>query len=122
MVPFRSNDDIQTVQTPKTGGKCSLHRFPALRDREGTTDLRVPRGKVGGAILVHDVDVRVGGDLAGQEAGDLGSPRRPSRENEMPHQQTTAGHASLIQPQIAHLPVHLENGGAVPARIVGHAR
>ncbi len=75
-------------------------------------------GIAGGAVLGHDVDERVGGDLLGQEPTDFARPGKAVRHDEVSYEQAPCRDAIAIRDKVADLTVHFPDRRLCHLRIV----
>src|SRR5439155_22533030 len=71
-----------------------------------------------GVVLVHHVDVGVGRHLGGEEAEDLPGVVERTGHHEVPHQEPADGEPATVEPERAHLAVHLADHPPGDVRVV----
>jgi hypothetical protein len=74
---------------------------------DSPVDLRIAIGLARRVVLIHEVHIGIGRDLAAKKSHDLASSRDAARHNQVPHQEAAARQPLLIEYQISHLNVHL---------------
>ena len=72
------------------------------------------------AVLVHQVDIGIGGDLVGEECEHRFGAGDVPGQYQVAHQQASLGDALFIQLQVTHLAVHLPDRSEVCLNVVTH--
>ena len=92
------------MQAKPTG---HLHDGLMFRRRRAAGDLWRSSGLKTGAILVHDVDIRLGGERLGDEPHNRLAVLRHTRHHQMSDDEAALGDAMRIKQQVTDLAVHL---------------
>ena len=81
--------------------------------REAAVEFGVVVSAVGRAVLIHQVEVGVGRNLIGQETQDLVTAGQIVGQDQVADEQPPRSDAACVHLQVAHLSVHLFDGGLI---------
>ena len=108
------------VQSLKSKSVCQLQYLLIFIFLKVPVQRRVVHGAVTGVILVHQVDIGIGGDLVSEKSKHRFGAGDVPGQHEMTNQKTTLGDTLFIQLQITHLAVHLPDRSEAGLHVISH--